>query len=560
MKKIAFQFIILSIALTSCTTKNYKKILKEDYLNRMKAAWIGQMIGVGWSAPTEFRFIGEIIPDKEIPEFDGNDVNAFDQDDIYVEMTFLKTLEDYGIDCSIRQAGIDFANSEYMLWGANEMARENLRFGIAPPESSHPEYHKGGDWIDYQIEADFSGIICPGIPNEVIALGEKFGRLMNYGDGFYAGQFIGGMYAAAYFEKDVNKIVEAGLSCIPEQSQYAECIRDVMEWYKEEPVNWENTWQLIEDKYRNNPDYQKYKEVNDHYWVDMDAKLNAAYIVMGLLYGNGDPDKTILISMKCGRDSDCNPSNAAGVLFTSIGMEGLDKKYYEKLSYDTKFAFTSYNFTELIEVCASLAEQFILKSGGKIEKESDGKTYYYIPEKPIVTSAFEQSWEPGSFDANNQFTENEMAQINYISTKQYDKYLSEWMPETWKVYHSARNGKDIVTTWKGKEGVVVTYMLNGKRGAMVSFDNFLENEGKKYFLEFSVSHEDGGSWDLSVNINENEWLKESINSESCFNGWKDYKIDISEFAGTDIVVELKQEFGGNESSAAFWHGVKIIQL
>ena len=151
MKKIAFQFIILSIALSSCTTKNYRKISKEDYLNKMTAAWIGQMIGVGWSAPTEFRFIGEIIPDKEIPEFDGNDVNAFDQDDIYVEMTFLKTLEDYGIDCSIRQAGIDFANSEYMLWGANEMARENLRFGIAPPESSHPEYHKGGDWIDYQI-------------------------------------------------------------------------------------------------------------------------------------------------------------------------------------------------------------------------------------------------------------------------------------------------------------------------------------------------------------------------------------------------------------------------
>ncbi len=558
MKKNLFLTLIFSIAISSCTTKNYRKILKEDYSSKMTAAWIGQMIGVGWSAPTEFRFIGEIIPDKEIPEFDGNDVNAFDQDDIYVEMTFLKTLEDYGIDCSIRQAGIDFANSEYMLWGANNIARENLRFGIAPPESSHPEYHKGGDWIDYQIEADFSGIICPGMPNEVIALGEKFGRLMNYGDGFYAGQFIGGMYAAAYFETDINKIVEAGLSCIPEQSQYAECIRDVMEWHKEEPVNWEKTWQLIENKYRNNPDYQKYKEVNDHYWVDMDAKLNAAYIVMGLLYGNGDPDKTILISMKCGRDSDCNPSNAAGVLFTSIGLNGLDKKYYEKLSYDTKFAFTSYNFTELIEVCTRLAEQFILKSGGKIEKESDGKTYYYIPEKPIVTSVFEQSWAPGPFDANNRFTEEELAHIDYFSTKQYDKYLNEWMPETWKVYYSARNDKDIATTWKGKEGVVVTYMLNEKRGAMVSFDNFLENEGKNFFLEFSVSHEDGGSWDLSVNINEDEWLKENINSESCFNGWKDYKIDISEFAGTDIVVELKHEFSGNENSAAYWHDVKII--
>jgi hypothetical protein len=331
-----------------------------------------------------------------------------------------------------------------------------------------------------------------------------------------------------------------------------------MEWNKEEPVNWENTWQRIENKYRNNPDYQKYKEVNDHYWVDMDAKLNAAYIVMGLLYGNGDPDKTILISMKCGRDSDCNPSNAAGVLFTTLGLNGLDKKYYEKLRYDTKFAFTSYNFTELIEVCTRLAEQFILKSGGKIEKESDDNTYYYIPEKPIVTSAFVQSWAPGPFDADNRFTEDELARIDYISTKQYDKYLNEWIPGTWKVYHSARNSKDIVTTWKGKEGVVVTYMLNKKRGAIVSFDNFLENDGKNFFLEFSVSHEDGGSWDLCVNINEDEWLKESINSESCFNGWKDYNIDISEFAGTDIVVELKQVFNGNESSAAYWHDVKII--
>ena len=172
----------------------------------MKAAWIGQMVGVGWSAPTEFRFVGEIIPKDEVPEYDSKVVNAFNQDDIYVEMTFIKTIEEYGIDCSLKQAGIDFANSEYMLWGANEMARENLRYGIAPPESSNPEYHKGADWIDYQIEADFSGILSPGMPNRVIDLGEKFGRLMNYGDGLYAGQFIGGMYAAAFFESDIHKI------------------------------------------------------------------------------------------------------------------------------------------------------------------------------------------------------------------------------------------------------------------------------------------------------------------------------------------------------------------
>ena len=50
------------------------------------------------------------------------------------------------------------------------------------------------------------GLIAPGLPNAVIALGEKFGRLMNYGDGLYGGQFVGGMYAEAFFETDPVKI------------------------------------------------------------------------------------------------------------------------------------------------------------------------------------------------------------------------------------------------------------------------------------------------------------------------------------------------------------------
>jgi hypothetical protein len=546
------------MALASCEKVEYKVISKAEYIERMKAAWIGQMVGVGWSEPTEFRFVGDIIPISEVPEYDSNAVNAFGQDDIYVEMTFIRSMEEHGIDCSIKQAGLDFANSEYMLWGANEMARENLRYGIAPPESSHPEYHKGTDWIDYQIEADFSGILCPGMPSQVIALGEKFGRLMNYGDGLYAGQFIGGMYAAAYFESDIHKIIEAGLACIPSQSQYAECIRDVVKWYEKDPVNWENTWQLIEDKYRNNPEYQKYRAFNDNYWVEMDAKLNAAYIVMGLLYGNGDIDNTIIISMRCGRDSDCNPSSAAGVLFASLGMEGINKKYYEKLNYETKFAYTDYNFTELIQTCLKLTEQFILKSKGKVEAGKDGKIYYYIPEKAIIPSVFERSWEPGSHDSTNRFSEEELSQINYYPARHYNKYLKEWIPHTWKISHSAKNDKKVSISWKGKEGVVLTSVYQKSRGPMIYVDGIELEKGKQHFLTFLVSHEEDGSWELIVNINDREYVREVINEENCLQGWKEYKIDISELEGEEIFVEIRHEFNGNERSSAYWYGMKFL--
>jgi hypothetical protein len=43
---------------------------------------------------------------------------------------------------------------------------------------------------------------------------------------------------------------------------------------------------------------------------DIDTKVNAAYIVIGLLYGDGIYEKTIDIATRCGQDSDCNPSNA----------------------------------------------------------------------------------------------------------------------------------------------------------------------------------------------------------------------------------------------------------
>jgi hypothetical protein len=100
----------------------------DGYVDKMKAGWIGQMVGVGWGGPTEFKTKGAIIPAEKMPAWRPELVNQFHQDDIYVEMTFMRTLELYGLDVSIRQAGIDFANSGYPLWHANRAGRTNLNF------------------------------------------------------------------------------------------------------------------------------------------------------------------------------------------------------------------------------------------------------------------------------------------------------------------------------------------------------------------------------------------------------------------------------------------------
>jgi hypothetical protein len=391
-------------------SKQERRISLSEYRDKMMGGWIGQMVGVGWGAPTEFAYLSRIIPNDEIPAWEPGLVNVYNQDDLYVEMTFLRTMEEHGIGVSIKQAGIDFANSEYLLWVANRVGRTNLRNGIAPPNSGHPEFNYAADAIDYQIEADYSGLIAPGMPDVVIELGNKFGRLMNYGDGLYGGMFVGAMYAEAFFESNINKIIDAGLAAIPDASQYAEAVRDVVIWHSEYPDDFEKTWNLINDKYHLNPDYRRFTSSAPGAANNIDAKLNGAYIVMGLLYGEGDTDKTVIESMRCGQDSDCNPSNAAGILFTTIGYKNLPERYISGLERDVKFSFTDYNFDELVDVCEKFALEFTKQSGGRIEKGDDGEQYLVIPVKMPVPNELEQSFDPGPL-SDNEFTRAELRQI-----------------------------------------------------------------------------------------------------------------------------------------------------
>jgi len=535
--------------------RNVRQISVHDYVDKMKAGWIGQMAGVGWGAPTEFRYNGVIIPQEDMPAWKPSLINQFQQDDIYVEMTFLRTLELYGFDVSIRQAGIDFANSGYRLWHANRAGRDNLRTGIAPPDSGHPRFNKHADDIDYQIEADYAGLIAPGMPNVAIQLGEKFGRLMNYGDGLYGGQFVAGMYAEAFFEDDMIEIIEAGLRCIPKGSQYYECIIDVLDWYEEYPEDWTKTWQLINEKYHLNPAYRRFSCSGAESDFNIDAKINGAYIVMGLLYGGGDPDKTIVISTRCGQDSDCNPSNAGGILFTTIGFKSLPERFKIALDPWGKFSHTSYDFPTLIRVCEELAREAVANCGGKIETDDEGNECLSIPLQKPRPSDLEQCWDPGPA-AGSRFTEAEMAKITALLGRDLSKAIGTFAPG-WAV---AKCGDDmdpgLRERLRGRENVLVTHPLNQEMGCVLSRTVQLPR-GKRGVLKLVVGHDPRGDWDLIVRANGRELLRKTIGPEVTTVGWTEVSVDLSRYAGKSTKIEIVNEPTGWRYEAAYWAEISL---
>jgi hypothetical protein len=385
MKK-AYLLISLSTMIFLCfSCKNasdeFRTIKPEVLKDKIAGGWAGKMIGVTYGAPTEFRAQSRINEDSI--KWKPSDIKgSIWQDDIYVQLTFLMSMDKYGFDAPAKKFQEMFAKAGYPLWHANMQGRKNYYDSIFAPASGSPDYNLHADDIDFQIEADYIGFMCPGMPQTASGIAEKIGHIMNYGDGVYGGIFVGALYSAAYFESDIQKIIDKALKSIPEESDYFKIIKDVIKLHQKYPSDWKAAWKELENKWGDVDICGAGSTFN------IDAKLNGAYIIIGLLYGEGDPMKTLEITTRCGQDSDCNPSNAMAVLGVIKGFSGLPVNMQDgvKAIGDSIFINTTYSFNSAVRSTNKYALDLIVKNGGKVsDKKIMVKTQLPVAPKPEVS-------------------------------------------------------------------------------------------------------------------------------------------------------------------------------
>jgi hypothetical protein len=318
------------------------------------------MIGVTYGAPTEFRAQGKTYEDS-IKWKPADVKGSIWQDDIYVQLSFLMAMDKYGIDAPAKKFQEIFAKAGFQLWHANVQARKNFYDSIFPPQSGHPDYNIHADDIDFQIEADYIGFMCPGMPQTANKIADKIGHIMNYGDGVYGGVFVAALYSEAYFENDISKIIDKALLTIPAESDYSKIVKDVVLLHQHNPSDWRAAWAELEAK------WGKEQICGAGSAFNIDAKLNGAFIVMGLLYGDGDPAKTMEIATRCGQDSDCNPSNAMAVLGVIKGLKGLPAEYQQAVNGmgDSLFDNTTYSFNSAVNKTVEYAQKLAVENGGE---------------------------------------------------------------------------------------------------------------------------------------------------------------------------------------------------
>ena len=366
-----------------------RQISQDELEDKIRGSWVGQMAGVTWGAKTEFKYMGEIIPEDKVPTWDPERINrGYIQDDIYVEITFLDAMVLHGVNPGWQVFGDFFSNSHYPLAHANLAARSKLRKGIPAPDSGHYSNNKHCDDIDWQIEADYIGSMCPGLENAAVELAWKAGHVMNFGDGVLGGVFISAMHAAAFFAADVMEIIEAGRRAVPENTKYRQVLEDVIDWHAQ-GFTWVETWHLLQDRWGMDD-----RCPTSPYWLsefhNIDAKLNGAYVLIGLLYGGGDFEQSMKIAMRCGQDSDCNPSSVGGILGNWVGLSGIPDQFKSELDSELTFIFTDYSLENAIEAQLNLADKIMTMSGAVVEKIGTDEIWTIPPKEKTLPPIFEQ--------------------------------------------------------------------------------------------------------------------------------------------------------------------------
>jgi ADP-ribosylglycohydrolase len=301
-----------------------------DYIERTYAGVLGKIIGVylgrpfeGWTYERIMSELGEI--NGYVNERLGLPLVVTD-DDISGTFTFLRALPDHGnsLDLTPFQIGQTWLNylieeKTILWWGGMGNSTEHtaylrLKNGIPAPDSGSiaTNGHIVAEQIGSQIFIDGWAMVAPGNPALTADLARRAASVSHDREAIYGAQVLAVMESVAYIEKDINCLLDTAVTFIPPDSIIYRMIADLREWHTIDG-DWRKTRERIVDRYG-------YKD----YIGNCHMIPNHALIILGLLYGEGDFQKSLMICNTAGWDTDCNSGNLGCLLGIRNGLDTFD--------------------------------------------------------------------------------------------------------------------------------------------------------------------------------------------------------------------------------------------
>ena len=177
--------------------------------------------------------------------------------------------------------------------------------------------------IDAQLVNEIWSAFYPGMTGRATERALWGARITNDDWGTHPTMANAAMISAAFFQKDVESLVQIAIDAVPDEGPYAEGIRDVVRWH-DEYDNWRDTRRRIHEKY--------YEYDNGTYQAPVSRVSsfpNGLCGIMAILCGEGDYMKTVGVATSAGYDCDNQAATCGGLIGVLNGFSGMGDAAHE---------------------------------------------------------------------------------------------------------------------------------------------------------------------------------------------------------------------------------------
>ena len=409
---------------------DYYILTKEEYMDKTTAGFLGQIIGFlsdykyVWNSngtpkiampdtwwlgicrgndvagnPYHTKII-KLFYNEETGQYDNWIADAYSID-ILGQHILRNMREKYGTFTTkvITDGWIEYApwdmggGSRYL--GAYALASKK---GYITPYLGSAEYGNQYSWCQEPwIGNDGLGMAAAGMPNVALDLTKAFGRVTGDSDNVRWLDFVATMSSMAYFESDIETLINTAAQIFPADSYERQIVDMAYELHDRYPDNWRRAV-IAAEKECSRRFYYLHTEKSTN--EQGRCEVNFAFMLLALLYGEGDYMETAKILSLCGYDTrgtimlpilgiiggmDVIPEEALAVTWQDGKGEIVNKAVPETVDpkKDGVWMFAEglperYTIAGVIELYRENFEWLLVQNGGKIVDDT-----YYIPKQAL---------------------------------------------------------------------------------------------------------------------------------------------------------------------------------
>jgi ADP-ribosylglycohydrolase len=282
---------------------------RSTFRDKVYACWLGKNIGGTLGGPWECRLHTHALTFYE-PVPDGSAPN----DDLDLQLVWLKMLEDEGVDPSVRTFAEYWSrHAKAYPWNEYGFFMRNFARGLRPPVAGCFENYFV-DEMGSPIRSEIWACLFPGDPDAAARMAWKDSAVDHAGgEGMQGEMFWAAVESAAFVESDPLRLIRIGLNMIPLSSHVARAIREAL-WCHAGGLTWGEARERIARRFAG---IQPCNAVPNH-----------GFTIIGWLYGKDFGDR-LCKAVNCGYDTDCTGATLGSVLGIVDGTAGIPARWRE---------------------------------------------------------------------------------------------------------------------------------------------------------------------------------------------------------------------------------------